>query len=224
MSPQDNGAHDFTRDAANAVRIFRRTFPEFLATFEGLLDPLIRFFAHTFRLKINPDGLPRTVHLETASQQNLRCSIVNKLMVEFNSTEPIGFDRDYDHDIFTFVLYWYLKDKWAAAVREQIERYAPQTDLDSFAGFSYHPRPISKELRPSLFVYNPDHPDLGDIDPERNGLYYVGRRDWIDGQDVTDSESWVESDSDQYGTKPGEKDIGGEKCREWLRSQLETSR
>ncbi|KAJ5666421.1 uncharacterized protein N7477_008869 [Penicillium maclennaniae] len=182
MTSRDNKTHDFTRDAANTVRVFRRTFPGFLASFEALLDPLIRYFVHTFRLNMNPNLLPITAHLETPSQQYLRCSIVSKLMADFNSSEPFQFDRDYDHDIFTFVVYWYLRDSWAAVIREQIARHTPRTDLGSFAGFSYFPKPVSKELRPSLFIYNLHHPDLGDIHAERNGLYYVGRREWIDGR------------------------------------------
>ncbi|KAJ5150206.1 hypothetical protein N7448_001784 [Penicillium atrosanguineum] len=222
MSSQDNETHDFTRDAANAVQVFRRTFPEFLTSFEALLDPLIRFFIHTFRLKMNSNLLPTTAHLETPSQRNLRYTIVSKLMADFNSSEPFGFDRDYDHDLFTFVLYWYLRDTWAADIREQIVRHAPRTDLSSFAEFPYSPKPVPEELRPSLFIYNPNHPDLGEIDPKRNGLYYVGRREWIDGQDVTESDTCHGNYSGCNGI-PGRVILGNsvpgdEKCKEWLRT------
>ena len=143
-------------------------------------------------------------------------------MADFNSSEPFGFDRDYDHDLFTFVLYWYLRDTWAADIREQIARHTPRTDLNSFAAFSYYPKSVPKELRPSLFIYNPNHPDLGEIDPERNGLYFEGRREWIDGQDVTDSDTCDGSKSSSEGSSgrlnPGSSVLGDEKCKEWLRT------
>lgn len=62
MFAEDDTTHDFTRDAGNAVRLFNGTFPEFHVSSETLLDPLIRYFISSFRLNIDRDVLPTTVH------------------------------------------------------------------------------------------------------------------------------------------------------------------
>jgi len=185
MSTQDGTTRDFTRNAKNAVRLFKMTFPEFHASFETILDPLIRYFVSSFRLNLDQDVLPTTTYQETEEQRNLRCSIVNSLMTRFSTTDPFRFDRDYDHDIFTFVLYWYLRDPWAAVIRKETETHTPLSDLNSFTQFSYTPMHVPIKFRPSLFVYDPSHPDLGDFDHERNGMYYSGRRAWLEIQAST---------------------------------------
>ncbi|KAJ5105502.1 hypothetical protein NUU61_002849 [Penicillium alfredii] len=179
MKPEETTPHDFADDAANAVGLFKQTFPSFFTSFELVLDPLIRFFVGKFQLNMNRNLLPPTVDQEDPDQQKLRHAIVNSLMLRFANTGSFQFDRDYDHDIFTFVLYWYLRDRWAACIRWQIEKHAPGTDLDSLLRFPYMPRSVPGWLRPDPFVYSPYHMERIEIGRLRDGLFYWGRLKWL---------------------------------------------
>jgi hypothetical protein len=104
-----------------AVEVFKHRLPVLYQQCRPLVDPLISLLAERIYLDIGNTDLPRWRDKEDKQQTELRHKIVGHLMSELRQTrsEQIQFDDDCENDIFTIVLYWYLKDNSAKFLRER---------------------------------------------------------------------------------------------------------
>lgn len=104
-----------------AVEAFKHRLPVFYQQCKPLVDPLISLLAERIYLDIGNTDLPRWRDKEDKQQAELRSKIVGHTMNELRQThkEEVQFDDDRENDIFTIVLYWYLKDSSAKFLRER---------------------------------------------------------------------------------------------------------
>lgn len=104
-----------------AIKAFKHRLPVFYQQCRPLVDPLISLLAEKVYLDIGNADLPHWRDKEDEQQTELRNKIVGRLMNELRQThnEEVQFDDDYENDIFTIVLYWYLKDNSAKFLRER---------------------------------------------------------------------------------------------------------
>ena len=120
-----------------AVEAFKRRLPVFYQQCKPLVDPLISLLAERIYLDIGNTDLPRWRDKEDKQQAELRSKIVGHLMNELRQThnEEVQFDDDRENDIFTIVLYWYLKDSSAKFLRERQRARHNVWSTALFSGF-----------------------------------------------------------------------------------------
>ncbi|KAJ5426896.1 hypothetical protein N7465_001966 [Penicillium sp. CMV-2018d] len=120
-----------------AVEAFKHRLPVFYQQCKPLVDPLISLLAERIYLDIGNTDLPRWRDKEDKQQAELRSKIVGHLMNELRQThnEEVQFDDDRENDIFTIVLYWYLKDSSAKFLRERQRARHNVWSTALFSGF-----------------------------------------------------------------------------------------
>lgn len=176
--------------AENTKAIFSKTFPRFYKAFIILLDPLLTFLVESFSFSMDASQLPETLSEETPGQTRIRNKLVWLLIREFRQhhLKP-EVDRDYDHDIFTFVLYWWLKDRW---ICDDQELWAQQkTRIDLYQLEDYTPKSVPKLYCPFVFVYNAARSSGDVVDGARlrsRHFSETGPKDWDKHRPVFDNE------------------------------------
>jgi hypothetical protein len=103
-----------------AIKAFRDRLPVFYQQCRPLLNPLISLLAGKVYLNLENDDLSLWRDEETRQQLEFRNKIVGYLMNELGQKHngKVQFDDDHD-DVFTIVIYWYLKDDSARFLREK---------------------------------------------------------------------------------------------------------
>lgn len=149
-----------------ALEAFEYDLPEFYNQCSPLIDPLITLIVRNIYLDLDleDDDLPRWSYFETPQERELRSKIINFLMAELRQHGCTFFDDDVDADIFTVVLYWYLKDPSALFIRERVKtRDGALRNTRTLKFFQQCPNRVSKARAHSLertLVYRHPNPPL----------------------------------------------------------------
>lgn len=120
-----------------AIKAFKHRLPVFYQQCRPLVDPLISLLSERIYLDIDNIDLPLWRDQENKQQMELRSKIVGHLINELRQAhiEEVQFDDDREDDIFTIVLYWYLKDNSAKFLLERQKAREHIWSTTLFSGF-----------------------------------------------------------------------------------------
>lgn len=143
-----------------AIKAFKDRLPTFYQQCKPLLDPLISLLVEGVHLDLETNDLPPWRNEETAEQLEIRNIIVGLLMNELRHyNKEIQFDEDYEHDVFTIAVYWYLKDDSAKFLREREKGGGTSLSLPFFQFYEGHiPRSVPRVIERGLAYCSPSAP------------------------------------------------------------------
>ncbi|KGO78353.1 hypothetical protein PITC_059660 [Penicillium italicum] len=183
-----------------AIKAFKRRLPVFYQQCRPLVDPLISLLSEQIYLDIGNIDLPLWRDQENNQQTELRRKIVGHLMNELRQVhdEEVQFDDDREDDIFTIVLYWYLKDNSAKFLQERQKARHHVWSTTLFLGFERRsPRSIAHTTERALEYCSPLAPVFIRRESPFAPNSFYGERDPQTGQL---SQPWDYSDDESQPT------------------------